>query len=184
MPYSVFETVVVPWLMQNERALARADFHMLMRAFKAFDAEGKGWIDAQLLKTTLAAKVRVAALAPTMLSWVLLCKARLINVRGQTLARSCQRYHSIALACRATHYRRTRPSSSWRRAQTARAASGIRTTPWSCNDWQTSGRRCSCKQGPCCVLSWCVADTQVEAKHRCTEGGARSGSSLGLTRMR
>lgn len=57
VPYSVFETVVVPWLMQNERALARPDFHMLMRAFKAFDAEGKGWIDAQLLKTTLAAKV-------------------------------------------------------------------------------------------------------------------------------
>jgi hypothetical protein len=58
VPYPVFDTVVVPWLLQNERSIAKSNFHTLMRAFKAFDPEGKGWIEAQVFKTALTAKVR------------------------------------------------------------------------------------------------------------------------------
>lgn len=57
VPYATFESVVVPWLVQHEKALKPAGFHALMRAFKAFDPEEKGWIDSQMLKTTLTTKV-------------------------------------------------------------------------------------------------------------------------------
>lgn len=59
VPYAVLETCVVPWLVQNEKALECAGFHTLMRAFKALDPEGKGYIDANTLKTTLSSKVRL-----------------------------------------------------------------------------------------------------------------------------
>jgi hypothetical protein len=57
VPYTTFESVVVPWIVQNEKALKRADFHSLMKAFKAFDLDNKGWVDSQMLKTTLTTKV-------------------------------------------------------------------------------------------------------------------------------
>jgi hypothetical protein len=59
VPYAVLETTFVPWLVQNEKALERAGFHTLMRAFRAFDSESKGYIDANVLKTALSSKVLV-----------------------------------------------------------------------------------------------------------------------------
>lgn len=57
MPYDAFQQVVVPWLLQNEKALKRDHYHTIMRALRAFDPDGKGWVDSQLLKTSLTTKV-------------------------------------------------------------------------------------------------------------------------------
>lgn len=53
-----FQEVVVPWIMQHEAQLVREGFHRIMRAFRALDPERKGYIDAQVLKTTLMTQVR------------------------------------------------------------------------------------------------------------------------------
>lgn len=57
VPLDTFLGVSVPWLMHTEKALKRDDFHRLMRAFKAFDPEGKGWVDAETLRAALMSKV-------------------------------------------------------------------------------------------------------------------------------
>lgn len=62
-----FQEIVVPWIMQNEAHLVREGFHRLMRAFKALDPDCKGYIDAQVLKTTLMTQVR----APGVLTQVI-----------------------------------------------------------------------------------------------------------------
>jgi hypothetical protein len=57
IPCDTFQQLIVPWMIQNERALKRDNFHTIVRALKAFDPDGKGWIDSQLLKTSLTTKV-------------------------------------------------------------------------------------------------------------------------------
>eukprot|EP00892_Ulva_mutabilis_P009924 jgi/Ulvmu1/7303/UM035_0092.1 len=56
VPYDTFQQVVVPWLLHNEKALKRDHYHTIMRALLAFDPDGKGWVDSQLLKTALTTK--------------------------------------------------------------------------------------------------------------------------------
>ena len=58
VPYDIFQQAVVPWLLHNEKALKRDNYHTIMRALRAFDPEGKGWIDSQVLKASLTTKVQ------------------------------------------------------------------------------------------------------------------------------
>ena len=51
-----FVDVVSTFLVQQEAALFRDDYHTLIRAFRAFDPEGKGYIDAEHLKALLGSK--------------------------------------------------------------------------------------------------------------------------------
>jgi hypothetical protein len=64
VPFATLEATVVPWLIQNERAIERPDYHTLVRAFKAFDPDGHGWIDSQALRASLTVKVCMCTRAP------------------------------------------------------------------------------------------------------------------------
>lgn len=56
IPMEHIETIVSNFLVQQEAALFRDDYHTLIRAFRAFDAEGKGYIVADQLKLALTSK--------------------------------------------------------------------------------------------------------------------------------
>ena len=84
MPYTVLETTIVPWLVQNEKALEQAGFHTLMRAFKSFDTENKGWIDANTLKTALTTKVLTCRLG----SWLAVLHT-LLHLCRRVFVRTC-----------------------------------------------------------------------------------------------
>lgn len=58
VPAAILEATIVPWILQNEKALERPGFHLLMRAFKALDAEDEGWVNADQLKALLITKAR------------------------------------------------------------------------------------------------------------------------------
>lgn len=51
-----FEMIVGKFLAEQEAALFRDDYHTLLRAFRAFDTEGKGYIEAESLKASLTSK--------------------------------------------------------------------------------------------------------------------------------
>ncbi len=44
IPMEHIETVVSNFLIQQEAALLRDDYHTLIRAFRAFDSDGKGYV--------------------------------------------------------------------------------------------------------------------------------------------
>mmetsp|Transcript_39859 Transcript_39859/g.88609 ORF Transcript_39859/g.88609 Transcript_39859/m.88609 type:complete len:166 (+) Transcript_39859:163-660(+) len=56
IPSEHFEAVVPNFLMQQEVALFRDDYHTLLRAFRAFDPEGRGFIDAEVLRTLMSSR--------------------------------------------------------------------------------------------------------------------------------
>lgn len=56
MPLEHVETIVSNFMVQQQAALFRDDYHTLIRAFRAFDTEGKGYIMAEQLKNALTAK--------------------------------------------------------------------------------------------------------------------------------
>mmetsp|Transcript_28915 Transcript_28915/g.53124 ORF Transcript_28915/g.53124 Transcript_28915/m.53124 type:complete len:166 (-) Transcript_28915:183-680(-) len=51
-----FEMVVSNILLQHEAALFRDDYHSLLRAFRAFDPEGKGYIEVDQIKLIITTK--------------------------------------------------------------------------------------------------------------------------------
>ncbi|PNW72406.1 hypothetical protein CHLRE_16g676645v5 [Chlamydomonas reinhardtii] len=51
-----FELVVCNFLIQQEASLFRDDYHTLLRAFRAFDPDGRGFIDAESFKSLLTGK--------------------------------------------------------------------------------------------------------------------------------
>ncbi|KAG2491820.1 hypothetical protein HYH03_009777 [Edaphochlamys debaryana] len=51
-----FELVVCNFLIQQEATLFRDDYHTLLRAFRAFDPEGRGYIEADTLRGLLSAR--------------------------------------------------------------------------------------------------------------------------------
>ncbi|GIL86092.1 hypothetical protein Vretimale_13887 [Volvox reticuliferus] len=51
-----FEIVVSNFLIQQEASLLRDDYHTLLRAFRAFDPEGRGFIEAETLRTLLSGR--------------------------------------------------------------------------------------------------------------------------------
>lgn len=54
-----FETVVAAFLVQQEAVLYREDYSTLIRAFRAFDQEGKGWIEVETLRSVMGMKGEV-----------------------------------------------------------------------------------------------------------------------------
>uniref|UniRef100_A0A7R9VK45 EF-hand domain-containing protein n=1 Tax=Chlamydomonas euryale TaxID=1486919 RepID=A0A7R9VK45_9CHLO len=56
MPLSYVEQVVTAFMVAQEAALFRDDYHTLLRAFRAFDPDGKGFIMAEQLKAALGTK--------------------------------------------------------------------------------------------------------------------------------
>ena len=50
------ENVVANFLVQQDTALFRDDYHTLIRAFRAFDAEGKGYLDQDQFRTLMGSK--------------------------------------------------------------------------------------------------------------------------------
>lgn len=50
------EIVVANFLVQQKKALFRDDYHTLMRAFRAFDTEGKGYVDADHMRALLTTR--------------------------------------------------------------------------------------------------------------------------------
>ncbi|KXZ55781.1 hypothetical protein GPECTOR_2g1331 [Gonium pectorale] len=51
-----FELVVSNFLIQQEASLFRDDYHTLLRAFRAFDSEGRGYIEAETLRSLLSGR--------------------------------------------------------------------------------------------------------------------------------
>ncbi len=51
-----FDLVVTNFLVQQEASLFRDDYHTLIRAFRAFDPEGKGYVEVEALKAVLSSK--------------------------------------------------------------------------------------------------------------------------------
>lgn len=51
-----FDLVVTSFLVQQEASLFRDDYHTLLRAFRAFDPEGRGYVEADALKAALGSK--------------------------------------------------------------------------------------------------------------------------------
>jgi Ca2+-binding EF-hand superfamily protein len=47
------ETIIATWLLETKDILARDDYFTIMRAFKALDPDGKGYVDAEQLRTLL-----------------------------------------------------------------------------------------------------------------------------------
>ena len=45
-----FEGVAAGWILDTEEALTRDDLHALLRAFRALDSEGKGYMQAETLQ--------------------------------------------------------------------------------------------------------------------------------------
>lgn len=82
VPYDTFQQVVVPWLLQHEKALKRDHYHTIMRALRAFDPEGKGWVDSQLLKTSMTTKVNPPTFMCTSSNGI----AHIVNLQGDMLA--------------------------------------------------------------------------------------------------
>lgn len=54
-----FETVVAAFLVQQEAVLYREDYSTLIRAFRTFDQEGKGWIEVETLRSVMGMKGEV-----------------------------------------------------------------------------------------------------------------------------
>jgi Ca2+-binding EF-hand superfamily protein len=50
------EIVVANFLVQQKKALFRDDYHTLLRAFRALDQEGKGFVDAEHLRTLMCSR--------------------------------------------------------------------------------------------------------------------------------
>ncbi|KAK9808641.1 hypothetical protein WJX72_001102 [[Myrmecia] bisecta] len=59
IPLETFERVIAEFVQAKRDELARADYHLLMRAFRAFDPDKTGWIDAEVLKNLLLSKGEV-----------------------------------------------------------------------------------------------------------------------------
>ncbi|GAX72987.1 hypothetical protein CEUSTIGMA_g439.t1 [Chlamydomonas eustigma] len=56
IPLENIEIIVANFLVQQEAALFRDDYHILIRAFRAFDSEGKGYIHAEQIRAALQSK--------------------------------------------------------------------------------------------------------------------------------
>eukprot|EP00873_Tetraselmis_striata_P006582 jgi/Tetstr1/426846/TSEL_017060.t1 len=54
-----FESVMTRYLMEKKSELQRDDYHRLLRAFKFFDPEKRGWIPADYLKNLMLTKGEV-----------------------------------------------------------------------------------------------------------------------------
>mmetsp|Transcript_21557 Transcript_21557/g.59759 ORF Transcript_21557/g.59759 Transcript_21557/m.59759 type:complete len:165 (-) Transcript_21557:605-1099(-) len=50
------EIVVANFLVQQKKALFRDDYHTLTRAFRALDPEGKGYVDADHIRTLMSSR--------------------------------------------------------------------------------------------------------------------------------
>lgn len=51
-----WETVVMAFLQQNQASLWRDDYFQMLRAFRAFDPEGRGYVEVEQLKAALTTK--------------------------------------------------------------------------------------------------------------------------------
>ncbi len=56
MPLEYIENVVSAYLLNHEGELARDDYHLLIRAFRVFDPEGKGYVLAEQMRSILSAR--------------------------------------------------------------------------------------------------------------------------------
>lgn len=56
LPLEHIENVVSAYLMSHEGDLVRDDYHLLIRAFRVFDSEGKGYVLAEQMRSILSAR--------------------------------------------------------------------------------------------------------------------------------
>jgi Ca2+-binding EF-hand superfamily protein len=56
IPLENIEIIVANFLIQQDAALFRDDYHILIRAFRAFDPEGKGYVLAEQIRAALQSK--------------------------------------------------------------------------------------------------------------------------------
>lgn len=54
VPLETFETVMSKYMVEQRVALYRDDYHSLLRAFRALDPEGKGYIEVETLRQALS----------------------------------------------------------------------------------------------------------------------------------
>lgn len=56
LPLEHIENVVSAYLLSHEGELVRDDYHLLIRAFRVFDSEGKGYVLAEQMRSILSAR--------------------------------------------------------------------------------------------------------------------------------
>ncbi len=140
------EQVVSNFLIQQEASLMRDDYHTLIRAFRAFDAEGKGWVDAENLKLLLCARGEPMSEEEVqkMLMFAADESGRVYYVRSKGGGRGCA--GGMRAGCAGRRDDPACPCSSWCRRKTTHRGSAQTAAS---SDQQCCGSACSWAASAC-----------------------------------